>query len=403
MRAYVAMATGCFGVITLLAAHAGAAGTGTGGTTTSTAKGIALDQFDPAPPGDSFFGVPSPFARGDLVPRALVYFDYADQPLKYSLRDQDASVVGRQAFLHVAASLTVQDRLLIHASVPFALVQAGGDPKLQGYRVQHHAQAGDLRLGARVRMIGDDTDPFQLGIGLNVFVPTAAQGAFVGDGTVRVAPQIIAGGRFQARTLWIWSAMLGTQVRTSAAPTTFTWSAAFGALFFQERIQAGVELIGTTPLQEGTYTIGTALKIPAAISTNAEVLIGSRVRVWRDLVAGWAFGPGITRAIGTPDVRFVGSIGWAPGLPRPKVSLDQDTDGDGLADRFDACPYAFGVRSKDVKKDGCPVLDDDEDGIPNDEDACPNEYGPRSKDPKKNGCASARPKPPGPPPPPPRR
>src|SRR5438876_355482 len=95
----------------LAAAAAGAAGGGSAGS-----GGIALDQFEPAPAGDSFFGVPSPFARGPVTPRFIAMFDYADQPLKVT---QEAAaggpgaVVGRQAFLHVNGSLAVQDRLLI--------------------------------------------------------------------------------------------------------------------------------------------------------------------------------------------------------------------------------------------------------------------------------------------------
>ena len=55
---------------------------------------------------------------------------------------------------------------------------------------------------------------------------------------------------------------------------------------------------------------------------------------------------------------------------------EADTDGDGIADRDDACPDEFGV----AEFDGCP--DTDGDGIQDSEDACPTEAG----KPEFNGC-----------------
>jgi hypothetical protein len=154
---------------------------------------------------------------------------------------------------------------------------------------------------------------------------------------------------------------------------------------WEDRLQFGPEAYASTPIQGSTFTLTDKLTIPTDASTNAELLVGARVRFFHGLVAGWAAGPGLTQAIGTPALRFVGSIGWAPGLPRVAAGA-VDTDGDGIPDAEDACPYAFGPRSADPKKNGCPVLDDDEDGIPNDEDACPDRWGVRDRDPKKNGC-----------------
>ena len=100
---------------------------------------------------------------------------------------------------------------------------------------------------------------------------------------------------------------------------------------------------------------------------------------------GAAAGPGLSHAIGTPTFRIVAGLGWSPDS-EIKATGPTDTDGDGIPDKEDACPYAFGPRSAVSSRNGCPVLDDDDDGIPNFEDACPNQYGPRSADAAKNGC-----------------
>src|SRR5947209_4209218 len=127
MRLCVAWATGLAGLLCSLHGLPEALAAGNGG--------IALDQFEPAPAGDSFFGVPSPFARGSVTPRIIAMFDYADQPLRVT---QEAAaggpgaVVGRQAFLHVNASFAVQDRLLVSALLPIAILQNGDSPKVMG-------------------------------------------------------------------------------------------------------------------------------------------------------------------------------------------------------------------------------------------------------------------------------
>lgn len=378
MRSCVASATATLGVLLLLSSTARAEGTG-----------AALDQYEPTAPGDSFFAVPSPYTRGHLVPRALAYWDYASQPLKLTQNGTSANVVGRQALLHLGASFTVQERLLIQLVLPVAVLQNGDSPTVSGAALTSPAKAevGDLRVGLRVRIVGEDDDPFMLGVGMNLHLPTAPDGSLLGDGMLREAPQVLMGGRFHAGIDFVWSAYAGAMIRASANPTTITYGAGFAASLFQDTIQFGPEFFAATPVQDATLSLSEAVKIPANVATNAELLVGARVRVIRGLMVGWAAGPGLTRAVGTPELRFVGSIGWSPGPTRPAAPPPgADTDGDGIADRFDACPYAHGPESKNPKKNGCPMVDDDEDGIANDEDACPNQYGHASSDKKKNGC-----------------
>jgi outer membrane protein OmpA-like peptidoglycan-associated protein len=67
-----------------------------------------------------------------------------------------------------------------------------------------------------------------------------------------------------------------------------------------------------------------------------------------------------------------------------------DRDGDGVADKDDACPDQPGLATADPKTNGCPPpADKDADGIPDAQDACPDQPGPASSDPKTNGCPPA--------------
>lgn len=66
-----------------------------------------------------------------------------------------------------------------------------------------------------------------------------------------------------------------------------------------------------------------------------------------------------------------------------------DGDGDGVADRFDACPDSAGPASIDSAMHGCPPAagDPDKDGLRGSADACPFESGPdRPEDAASRGC-----------------
>lgn len=363
-------------------------------TATATASaqqsgGVALDQFEPAAAGDSFFVVPSPFARGEATPRGLLILDYAAQPLRLVSDTRAQGVVGRQAFLHVNLSLAIQSRLLVTADLPAALIQGGDSPSVGQTMVPSpgSAQIGDLRLGARIRMIGEDDGPIQAGVGFNLHLPTAPSGSFAGEGAVREAPYLALGGRLQLGVPFVWSASFGALVRSSPNPSMLTYGAGVAASLMNDHLQFGPEIYASTPLQDGTFRVAEGVRIPIEQATNAELLLDVRARFFGGLVVGAGAGPGLSKAIGTPALRFAGTIGWSPEPARTEEEeANGDTDRDGILDEADACPYAFGPKNADAKRNGCPVLDDDDDGIPNQDDACPNTYGPKSADRAKNGC-----------------
>ena len=72
---------------------------------------------------------------------------------------------------------------------------------------------------------------------------------------------------------------------------------------------------------------------------------------------------------------------------KTKVSVLMDSDGDGIADTFDLCPFTeFG---KSVNKDGCALyqVDKDKDGVYDNFDACPNT--PEGEKVDENGCSDS--------------
>ena len=342
-------------------------------------SGLALDRFDPAPAGDRMFGVPSPYAAGDLTPHLMLLADYAHNPLVIRTipnNDTVGAVVQNQLYLNLDAGLSLWSRLFIDVDVPVAVYQNGDNPSGLGetFASPHSAEFGDLRLGARVRLFGDYFDPFQIAVGGYLWLPTGAKNSFVSTGQVRGLPQLILGGRARERV--VWSAAVGPEFQGTATyagvgqGSMLHWGAGLGFLLLDNRhLQIGPELSGDVVFRDVQKR-----------TTNAELLIDVRYRIIDDIEIAAGAGPGLTAGIGTPDFRGLLSIAYTPEQKR-------DRDGDGIPDDKDACPDVPGVASADPAKNGCPLpLDRDGDGIPDDVDACPDVKGVPDPDPKKNGC-----------------
>ncbi|MBK9259750.1 MAG: hypothetical protein IPM54_07900 [Polyangiaceae bacterium] len=268
----------------------------------------ALNQFDPAPAGDRFFGVPSPYTRGHLEPRVIALFDYAHNPLVVKDATGSRAVVSSQGFLHVGLSFSLWNRLLVSAHMPIALAQAGDDPTVGGVHFPSPTgqQAGDLRIGGRVRLTGGARQPLQIGVGTSFYIPTSPDDTYTGE-AFRLAPELIAGGH-----IWrlVWSANIRPMLRASTSPISLDYGVALAYLTEEDRLQIGLEYIGSTPLQDGVATLPGGVTLLRGRVSNAELHASARVRIASGLWAGLAAGPGFTDAIGTPAFRATAMIGW---------------------------------------------------------------------------------------------
>ncbi|MBX3233906.1 MAG: OmpA family protein [Labilithrix sp.] len=142
-----------------------------------------------------------------------------------------------------------------------------------------------------------------------------------------------------------------------------------------------------------------------AVKPSNEVLGGIKVFVEKSSFLMLGAGPRYTSGFEAADFRATVGFVFEPRLEgrAGKADVDDelvDTDGDGIPDIEDACPYVKGPRTDDPRTNGCPPLRDpeppppsdyDHDGIPDSEDACPTEPGdPHPEDLKWHGCPSVR-------------
>jgi outer membrane protein OmpA-like peptidoglycan-associated protein len=234
---------------------------------------------------------------------------------------------------------------------------------------------GDFRFSGDVRLAGEYGGPATLAIGAQLYLPTGSRTSFTGDGKVRFVPHVLLAGR---NGRFDYSARLGLAFRAQhdeiagvpfGSEIAFALSAGVSAL--DHRLLFGPELSGSTTLVDGS-----AFK---KATTPVELLFGLHYQP-KDFRTGIGIGPGLSRGLGSPTVRVVAMLEWAP-------SADSDRDHDGVFDVDDACPDLPGAMNADPAKNGCPILADrDQDGVPDAQDACPELVGVPSSDPEKNGC-----------------
>ncbi len=363
----------------------------------SFADGFTLDRFQPAPAGDRFFGVQGGDPGGEVAPRLMLLGDYAYKPLVLYQNNGDqevGTVVSSQLVLHLAGTLALWNRLWISANMPLALVTDGQDQAAGGLQVSAPSgfAAGDLRAGARVRLVGEVNSLASLALAAYVYIPTGKTGKLAGDGSVHVMPAVVLSGEDDNIA---YAVNAGVNIRkqstvlytTSASELTF--GGAFGVLLANKTVQLGPEIYGSTAIAGSDRF--------ARATTNVEGLLGVRIRLG-PMVLGLGAGPGISRGAGTPAFRGVASLAFVPlpekplppppPPPPPKPQPPRDRDKDGIPDRVDACPDEPGVETDDPATNGCPPPppDRDGDGIIDRDDACPDLKGVKSDDPTQNGC-----------------
>jgi OOP family OmpA-OmpF porin len=382
-------------------------------------EGFAVNRFSPAERGSDWFVLESLDFRGKVRPAIGIVGDYAYKPLvAYDENGNEvASVIRHQFYAHLGASLVLWERLRLGFDLPFLLYQKGtsGDFGAVSFESSNAQALGDLRLGFDVRLFGAWRGPASLAIGAQVYLPTGSQQDFTSDGKVRVDPRVTFAGD---AAIVAYAVKAGVTYRAqdhSFAGTEMgselSWAAAVGLRFADKKLLIGPEFYGTTVLSDPFKRA----------TTPTEFLVGAHLDLGKAWRLGAGAGPGITRGVGTPELRAVASLDWFSPIEEPpppkEVPKDRDgdkildkddacpdekgvpnddpskngcpppkdRDGDGIVDPEDACPDVKGVKSDDIDKNGCPP-DRDGDGILDDDDACPDEKGEKNEDPKKNGC-----------------
>jgi OmpA-OmpF porin, OOP family len=350
--------------------------------------GFSLNRYEPAERGSDWLVGESLDLRGTLKSRWGLTADYAYRPLVLYEGDDDSTpIVSNDVYGHVGGALVLWDRLRVGLSFPLQLFNSGQSVTVDEtvYHAETGIAAGDLRLGADVRLAGTYGDVFTLAIGSRFFLPTGSVKGYTSDGKIRVEPRLIAAGAYRSL---VYAARLSFLYRgLTAAVAGEPYGSEMGAALsvgwrgLHNNLVVGPELSAAT-------VVAKSRAVFKSYTTPVEAIISAKYR-FSDLGVGLGAGPGLNHGFGTPALRIVGSIEWLPesSPARQSVRTSGDTDHDGIPDARDACVNAPGLLNQDPEINGCPAPEDrDGDGILDKNDACPEELGTDSDDPKRNGC-----------------
>ena len=348
------------------------------------AEGFQLERYEPTPAGTPFVAVASPWYSSTRRWAAGLTLDYGHNVLLGGFFRpgfaRTVSIVEHQLVGHLDVAVSFLDRVQLSGTLPVVLLERG-TPAF-GTAPIGRAAVGDPRFGVLVRLWHQpERDKVSLHAGGDIWIPVGNSALHAGDATAHGRLHLVASG-FIGRHLR-WSGDGGVLIRAqqtlgfgpaNSAASELQLAVAAGWTDLGRRVHVGPELV-----------FASALVGPQAFrryGTSLELLLGAQYVIRQLVQVGAALGTGLVTELGTPDVRAIVRLAYAPTrAPRPRVI---DRDGDGVADDFDACPDAAGPTSANPRASGCP--DRDRDGVPDAQDLCPNEPPGATPDPRAAGC-----------------
>jgi outer membrane protein OmpA-like peptidoglycan-associated protein len=331
----------------------------------ASAQSVRLDQYRAAETPEDGFAVSRPDDLGHLRFGARLDLDYSLNPLVYQFRGSDpttevAPIVEHLLAMNVGLSFGLADRIVIFAGMPFNLVMDGtqvmGQPRADGSSI------GDVYLGVRGRLFGEEEDAFALSLQVTGTAPTANaarfQSRFAGEAFFTLQPEILM--EVRAADVIRITGNVGAIVREEQdfgslrVNSEFTWALGVYAALVKDVLDLAVETYGSTAF----------VRFGEGQVTPWEIIGGLLVQPVPGLHLNFAAGTGMVRGYGSGDFRAVLTVGYAtPGEA-------EDRDSDGIADDRDECPDEPEDADQFEDENGCPDPDNDRDGVNDPEDQC---------------------------------
>ena len=356
--------------------------------------GFQLGRYAPAPSGSPFFAVESPQYNTVRWLAAGLTLEYAHGPLRYGESAADLSglasehaIIEHQLVGHLDFSAPIRDRVLVHVALPVILLERG--QAQSGITPVSAVAVSDPRVSVWVRVRHfSELDRLSVHVGGSLWLPLRALDAglpgHTSDSLPRLRIAVALSGTYRAMH---YSSTMGLLYRNpdSLSPLLSSESG-------QSSPEVQIGLAGLYALRSSGLRIGPELLFATSLLpsqamrrgfSNLELYASAQRRLGSQLQLGLALGVGFLSAPGTPDVRLLFRLAWAP------VSADRDQD--GVPNDSDACPDQKGVRSDVPSNHGCPIVPDrDCDGIPDLEDQCPDVPEGPTPDPQRLGCPRGR-------------
>jgi len=287
-------------------------------------------------------------------------------------RDRPAGVtrhVLRHEFsLDLIGSIGLGNIFELAAALPIDAVYLGDVTTIDGQRLAAGAGVGDLRLVPKLAwQFGKTRLNYGIGFMLPITFPTGDDNSLRGAGGFQLVPTLLAAiGGWR----WNFTANLGFRWRTNGKNPDFTggkeltfgFAGTFGLVTGRVGLDLLVEVAGGwQPSALGKGSIAIPVEVLPA-------LVVKPTREWSIYLGGAA---GLDNGLATPDFRALVGVRYAHRVPGD--DRFKDSDGDGIPNGRDRCPYRAEDEDGFEDDDGCPENDNDHDGVLDDDDECPDQ------------------------------
>lgn len=357
-------------------------------------RDIDPERFRPALDAEGFLGVNATATPGPWRWNVGLWMNYTKGSLTGATPEGTRDVIRHRFGGDLQMQLGLGGRFALALDLPIVFYQntrtdalGDGGPTLQS------SGFGDLRVSGRVRLYGRDSTELRRrnegpGIGLLVAasLPTGDDDSFTGEGQATFDLQLSA-------DFHLLGAGGGVMLGWRARP----YDRRIGDTVFRDQLLFGLGIKVPIPVLDGLSALA---EIHGALDARDPFGGGARSAIegslgfrftHEHLTYTTAVGTGFTDGVGTPAVRAIFGIQWAPRMP--------DADNDGIADSVDECPFLPEDMDGFQDEDGCSDPDNDNDFIPDVDDRCPNEEALEGRDENEDGCTDPEPATPTLPPP----
>jgi hypothetical protein len=375
-------------------------------STLSLARAQNIDGFYPAPDQSGFSGFPSTRPPGPWGTDATLWLHYGLDTFETG----GQRPVEHRFDMTVAAQLGILSRGAIAVRMPVLLYQRGdGIPSgLDAQGVQRNpftvprSAAGNPAIDGRVRIWGEPAGPNgvvkdggALALRGVVQLPLGEPKGYFADDKVRTELAaiadievfgIVAGAQFS------WLHRYGEEERPAlpapslsvVSPLLYGPGVARDVLKLSAGLRLPLRLI-TRPWP-GRAQEAALLEVDVATAardffgkttTPVEGRLGYRF-VFEDVFSTLMVGTRFHDVAGTPDLRVVLGVGYAP--------RKHDQDGDGVPDSSDQCVHLPEDHDNFQDEDGCADDDNDGDMIVDEDDRCPLVPAEEGRDEDEDGC-----------------
>jgi hypothetical protein len=401
----------------------------------SADPGVDLRSFRPSTDAHSSLATEAVETPGPWSLQFGSWFSFETTSLKVDEPNGNTvSAIGPRVLMEPTVALGIGRRAAIGVSLPVVLSQKGESSSLTDGLPTSAQGIGDVAITGKASAILPNPDFGGLGLAFvsRVQLPTGDRRSFISDsGAIVDVRGLIS---YDLGHLLIFGATAGYRLRFDQHPiyeVTIGDTLPWGATISLKPKGLGLDPNGHwTWSLEGHGEIGAVPNPFLKSSKVSPVMLGASSR-YEISKSFWLFGgveTGVTEAIGSPRLRVVFGLGYAPtivdddqdgvadevddcpGLPEdgkgasphdgcpdyegevtpsdspepppepppappepPPVAPPADADGDGILDDADKCPDQPETKNGYEDDDGCPELDKDEDTFLDEVDKCPDQ------------------------------